>query len=156
MSSSTPPIIDPKALRSEFDRIRQQISLDFRTAELEVKQWTDWRHIVAEHPISALSLSALLGYWMVPGRSSGPLHGGAGNGTNGHLLLGNSLSAANSPSAAHRTRPGDAWRRWIAQLALQTAWRLASQVVQRMLRPSAAETSRLANETPPTEPEGDR
>ena len=150
MSSSPLPTVDPATLRGEFDRIRQQISLDLRAAGLEVQQWTDWRHVVAEHPVTALGLSALLGYWMVPGRSTGPGDGGAGNGLHGNPLRDNSLPAAN------RTGPGDAWRQWIAQLALQTGWRLAFQVVERMLRPSSTESSWPANGIPPTQPEGDR
>ncbi len=134
----------------ELARIREQISLDLRTAGLEVQQWTDWKHVVAEHPLVALGLSAFVGYWMVPGRLRGPAAGGMEDGPNGQHLT------ENTQPAAGRTGPGEAWRQWIVQLALQTAWRVAFQAALRVLRPSTPTASSQVNGVSPMQPRNDR
>ena len=56
------------AIRAEMRRIRTELPYDVDAARVQVKQLTNWKYHLRQHPLPILSAAALIGYLVVPSR----------------------------------------------------------------------------------------
>jgi len=57
-----------EAIRAEMCRIRSQLPYDVDAARAQVKQMTDWKYHLRQHPLPILGAVALIGYLVVPSK----------------------------------------------------------------------------------------
>jgi len=59
-----------EAIRAEMRRIRTALPYDVDAARVQVKQLTDWKYHLRQHPLPILGAVALIGYSVVPSKST--------------------------------------------------------------------------------------
>ena len=57
-----------EAIRAEMRRIRSELPYDVDAARIQVKQMTDWKYHLRQHPLPILGVVAIIGYLVVPSK----------------------------------------------------------------------------------------
>ena len=59
-----------EAIRAEMCRIRSALPYNVDAARVQVKQLTDWKYHLRQHPLPILGVVALIGYLIVPSKTT--------------------------------------------------------------------------------------